>query len=723
MFVSFDDIISLSVVCQRLSEVIQNSGPLWKHLLWYMYPGTSLLKYAKMRSASGKAYEHIQNAHLVKDNDHLGASMNQNVDCLNATQIKHLKNNKSSCEEFHSPNVAKKLCLQIKNTKNYWKRQFGSRHSIGVLAKEWMDRLSPQYFDVQDLSDSDMEQFLDLTTIGTSWHDEQYVSNTTCNVSDTEILAREFVLDAILSLIHDGKNDCELTLKYYATKVIRYVRNKFARDFWLSYKEEKPPKFQDYYRGLVHFSQWFQPLSRICIASVKFDVDRIAISTVKHLYTKYPKHPLFRSENQPSSSNTCKTKCDTIDPESFHNYLFTESVLSESETIFENNDAFKILDSLNYIMFEEERFRGNTSNYYNPNNSYIDKVLETRQGIPITLCILYMLIAKRLGISLEPINFPRHFLLRLKIKNIDTYIDVFQKGKRLSQQEVRNMDEETTAEYPTATPIEVFQRMVRNMIAIGQMMENVSDSQSYSLLRAALELQKIIGAEFEHPGFGLVQLYLQQNINHREVKEELDNYENWPLNMWIIENNQHLKQQVRNLRKLCMRQLEDNKKQLEENSEMGPKLRSEFCDVHGQRESFPEMGLYSVGMVMKHKRYNYVCVIYGWDAVCKQSKVWIRQMGVDRLRWKEKQPFYNVLVEDGSYRYAASENLFPAKPQRVLENLQVGKYFMEFDEQIGYIANKELTTKYPEDAEVQLKFQGSWRKDRNSSSSNSETNS
>jgi len=59
----------------------------------------------------------------------------------------------------------------------------------------------------------------------------------------------------------------------------------------------------------------------------------------------------------------------------------------------------------------------------------------------------------------------------------------------------------------------------------------------------------------------------------------------------------------------------------------------------------------------------------------------------------------------------------------VLENLQVGKYFVEFDEQIGYIANKELTTKYPEDAEVQLKFQGSWRKERNSSSSNSETNS
>ena len=94
--------------------------------------------------------------------------------------------------------------------------------------------------------------------------------------------------------------------------------------------------------------------------------------------------------------------------------------------------------------------------------------------------------------------------------------------------------------------------MVRNMLNIGQMIENVSDSQPYSLLRAALELQKLIGAEFEHPGFGLVQLYLQQNVNHREVNQELDNYENWPASMWIVENQHHLKQQVKNLRKLCI---------------------------------------------------------------------------------------------------------------------------------------------------------------------------
>ena len=94
--------------------------------------------------------------------------------------------------------------------------------------------------------------------------------------------------------------------------------------------------------------------------------------------------------------------------------------------------------------------------------------------------------------------------------------------------------------------------MVRNMLAVGQMHEHASDSESYSLLRAALELQELIGADFEYPGFGLVQLYLQQNVNHREVLKELDNFENWPQNLWIVADNQHLKQQVKNLRRLCM---------------------------------------------------------------------------------------------------------------------------------------------------------------------------
>ena len=53
-----------------------------------------------------------------------------------------------------------------------------------------------------------------------------------------------------------------------------------------------------------------------------------------------------------------------------------------------------------------------------------------------------------------------------------------------------------------------------------------------------------------------------------------------------------------------------------------------------------------------HRKYHYTCVIYGWDAACTASSAWITHMGVDKLEQQDKQPFYNVLVGDGSQRWA-----------------------------------------------------------------------
>merc|ERR1712029_394849 len=101
--------------------------------------------------------------------------------------------------------------------------------------------------------------------------------------------------------------------------------------------------------------------------------------------------------------------------------------------------SLEILNCLNAVFFEDFRFHGNTDQYYSPVNSYIDKVLENRQGIPITLCILYSLIAKLLGVVILPINFPRHFLLRWKDRQTgeEFYIDAFQKGQRNTSEQIR----------------------------------------------------------------------------------------------------------------------------------------------------------------------------------------------------------------------------------------------------------------------------------------------
>jgi len=126
----------------------------------------------------------------------------------------------------------------------------------------------------------------------------------------------------------------------------------------------------------------------------------------------------------------------------------------------------------------------------------------------------------------------------------------------------------------------------------------------------------------------------------------------------------------------------------EKKPEDTPKLRS---------DSENSEVLYATGQVMYHRRYHYRCVISGWDPVCRASPAWIQQMGVDRLPAGPKQPFYNVLVADGSTRYAAQGSLRPADVPAPIPHPDVGWYFTAF-RGTRYIPTVKLHTAYPEDA-------------------------
>lgn len=110
---------------------------------------------------------------------------------------------------------------------------------------------------------------------------------------------------------------------------------------------------------------------------------------------------------------------------------------------------------------------------------------------------------------------------------------------------------------------------------------------------------------------------------------------------------------------------------------------------------------YSVGLIMKHKRSGYNCVIYGWDPKCTMSQEWITTMRVHQLSNGANQPFYNVLVQDGTCRYAAQENLEPHSAPLEIGHPEVGRYFSEFAD-THYVANEELQTRYPEDMDETL---------------------
>ncbi len=73
--------------------------------------------------------------------------------------------------------------------------------------------------------------------------------------------------------------------------------------------------------------------------------------------------------------------------------------------------SFEKVKILNYILFQLHGFKGNEEDFLNPNNSYINKVLETKKGNPISLSIIYILVAQRLNVPVYGVNLPKHFIM------------------------------------------------------------------------------------------------------------------------------------------------------------------------------------------------------------------------------------------------------------------------------------------------------------------------
>jgi regulator of sirC expression with transglutaminase-like and TPR domain len=98
-----------------------------------------------------------------------------------------------------------------------------------------------------------------------------------------------------------------------------------------------------------------------------------------------------------------------------------------------NSRADDILGGINEFLFEELKFTGNEKNYYDPDNSYLNRVLDRRMGNPISLCLVYLLIARRLRLPMVGIGLPGHFICRYQSTRSEIYLDVFNRGKFLTK--------------------------------------------------------------------------------------------------------------------------------------------------------------------------------------------------------------------------------------------------------------------------------------------------
>lgn len=102
-------------------------------------------------------------------------------------------------------------------------------------------------------------------------------------------------------------------------------------------------------------------------------------------------------------------------------------------------DAFRTIAVLNFVLFQRHGFRGNRDDYYDPKNSFLNEVIERKTGIPITLSVLYMEVAARVGLTIDGVGFPGHFMVQAQADGNEIVIDPFNGGEIKSREDLAAM--------------------------------------------------------------------------------------------------------------------------------------------------------------------------------------------------------------------------------------------------------------------------------------------
>lgn len=97
------------------------------------------------------------------------------------------------------------------------------------------------------------------------------------------------------------------------------------------------------------------------------------------------------------------------------------------------------IEVCNHYLFQLLNFRGNVADYYDPDNSYLNRVLDRRLGIPISLSVVYLLLARRLNLPLYGVGLPGHFVLTWRSPDVAFFVDPFNGGQLLAEDECRRL--------------------------------------------------------------------------------------------------------------------------------------------------------------------------------------------------------------------------------------------------------------------------------------------
>lgn len=133
---------------------------------------------------------------------------------------------------------------------------------------------------------------------------------------------------------------------------------------------------------------------------------------------------------------------DDVDPDDVDARLL--ELAGRVRSRLRGSNVHAVLAHLHQVLFDEEGFAGNLRDYYHPLNSYLPAVLESRQGIPITLALIYKVVAERVGLTVEGVNAPGHFLARVWVDEKGMLVDPFYRGTVLTEAEAYRRIEQVT---------------------------------------------------------------------------------------------------------------------------------------------------------------------------------------------------------------------------------------------------------------------------------------
>ena len=211
--------------------------------------------------------------------------------------------------------------------------------------------------------------------------------------------------------------------------------------------------------------------------------------------------------------------------ETFYRRYLSELAGRLRNRLHETDRPTVMIEKLNRILFEEEGFRGNRRNYFDPDNSLINRVVDRKLGIPITLSLIYTEVGNQAGMNLFGISLPVHFIAALFHESGRILIDPFNQGEILSEEECRTMvrrrlSEESAFDTRQLNPArrkDILIRMLRNLKAI--YLQTNNDMKAFQMLHWILILDPDSSTELRERG-----LFYEALGNMDRAARDLERY-------------------------------------------------------------------------------------------------------------------------------------------------------------------------------------------------------